>query len=158
MLGRGQGLVHDVQDGQPALLGLGQALLNDLEGQAEDLDVHLDGRDALAGSGHLEIHVAEMVFQTLDVGQDGVLGHVLVGNQPQGHARAGALQGHARVHQGQRAAANRGHGGGTVGFQDVGGHLDGVGKIVVGREQGLQGPFGQVAMADLAPSRARTSA
>ena len=36
------------------------------------LDVHLEGGDALLGAGDLEVHVAERVFEALDVGQDGV--------------------------------------------------------------------------------------
>ena len=42
-------------------------------GDAADLDVHLQGGDALARAGHLEVHVAVMVFGAGDVGQDGVL-------------------------------------------------------------------------------------
>ena len=35
-----------------------------------DLDVHLQGGDALGRAGDLEIHIAEVVFDALDVGQD----------------------------------------------------------------------------------------
>jgi hypothetical protein len=36
-----------------------------------DLDVHLQRGDAVFGTGHLEVHVAEVIFVTEDVGQDG---------------------------------------------------------------------------------------
>ena len=53
-----------------------------------DLDVHLDRGDALAGAGDLEVHVAQRVFDALDVGQDGVLalGRAVLGDQAHRHA------------------------------------------------------------------------
>ena len=39
-----------------------QRHLHDLFGDAGDLDVHLQGGDALLGAGHLEVHVAEMIL------------------------------------------------------------------------------------------------
>ena len=47
-----------------------ERLLEDVAAQALDLDVHLEGRDALAGAGDLEVHVAVVVFLAGDVGQD----------------------------------------------------------------------------------------
>ena len=38
-----------------------------------DLDVHLDRRDPVDRSGDLEVHLAERVFEALDVGEDRVL-------------------------------------------------------------------------------------
>ena len=40
-------------------------------GDALDLDVHLQRSDAVGGAGHLEVHVAQVVFVTQDVGQHG---------------------------------------------------------------------------------------
>ena len=56
---------------QATLLGLGQRDLHDLFGDAVDLDVHLQGGDTALGTGHLEVHVAEVIFVTQDVGQHG---------------------------------------------------------------------------------------
>ena len=50
-----------------------KALADDGLADALDLDVHLQGRDALAGAGHLEVHVAEGIFLAEDVGQDNEL-------------------------------------------------------------------------------------
>ena len=36
-----------------------------------DLEVHLERGDAHFGAGDLEVHVAEVIFITEDVGQDG---------------------------------------------------------------------------------------
>ena len=47
-----------------------QRFFHDLGAQAADLDVHLQGGDAFGGTGNFEIHVAEMIFGALDVGQN----------------------------------------------------------------------------------------
>ena len=56
---------------QAAVLGLTQGDLHDLLGDRGDLDVHLQGGDAVVGAGHLEVHVAQVIFVTQDVGQHG---------------------------------------------------------------------------------------
>ena len=68
---------HLVEDEQPGLAGLRERFLHDLEGEARCLDVHLDAGDALGGARDLEVHVAQRVFDALDVGQDLVLRAVL---------------------------------------------------------------------------------
>src|SRR5262249_53972795 len=65
--------VHLVEDEQPTFAGLRQGLLQDLLGQPGNLDVHLNGGHAGARAGHFEVHVAQRVFDALDVGEDGVL-------------------------------------------------------------------------------------
>ena len=56
---------------QTCVLGLTKRDIHDLASDALDLDVHLQRRDACIGTGNLEVHVAEVVFVTEDVGQDG---------------------------------------------------------------------------------------
>src|SRR5690606_42132765 len=51
-----------------------------------DLDVHLQRGDARLGSGHLEIHVAKVVFVAQNIGQDGVF-PVILKDKAHGHAR-----------------------------------------------------------------------
>jgi len=48
---------------------LRQRLLHDLGGDAPDLDVHLQGGDALLRASHLEIHVTQVIFRPLDIRQ-----------------------------------------------------------------------------------------
>lgn len=69
----GDDLVHLAEDVQASFQGLAQGDLHDLFGDTVDLDVHLQGGDALVGTGNLEVHVAQVVFVTEDVGQDGEL-------------------------------------------------------------------------------------
>jgi hypothetical protein len=87
---------------QTASLGLLQCLLHDLFGDAFDLDVHLQGGDALSGTGDLEVHVAQVIFVTQDVGQDDEALAFL--DQTHGDTRHRRLDRHAGVHQGQRRA------------------------------------------------------
>src|SRR6185369_14702605 len=65
---RSEGLAHLTENVHAAVLRLRERDLHDLLGDAGDLDVHLQGCDTLIGAGHLEIHVAEMVFVAKDVG------------------------------------------------------------------------------------------
>ena len=65
--GGGDGLGHDPEDVLAPGLRLGERVAQDLEGDAGDLDVHLQGGDAVRGAGDLEVHVAEVVLVALDV-------------------------------------------------------------------------------------------
>src|SRR6185369_2944379 len=60
--GTGQRLGHLAEDVQAAALGLVERDLHDLRGDGRDLDVHLQGGDALVGAGHLEVHVAQVIL------------------------------------------------------------------------------------------------
>src|ERR687897_788323 len=54
----------------PIFSGLRQRFPHDLRGDPFDLDVHLNGGDALGGARHLEVHVAQGIFHTLDIAQN----------------------------------------------------------------------------------------
>ena len=58
---------------QTALLCLAESDLHDLFGDGRDLDVHLQRGDAILGACDFEVHVAEVVFITEDVGENGEL-------------------------------------------------------------------------------------
>src|SRR5690606_36197686 len=66
----GDDLVHLAEDVQTGFQRLLQRLLHDLFGDALDLDVHLQRGHTLGGTGYLEVHVAQVVFVTQDVGQN----------------------------------------------------------------------------------------
>ena len=42
-------------------------------GQTVNLDIHLDRSDTLMSTGYLEVHIAEEVLKTLDIGQNDVI-------------------------------------------------------------------------------------
>ena len=147
-LGAAQRLDHPAQDVQAGFLGLRQRHLHDLLGDALDLDVHLKRGHAAGRAGHLEVHVAEVVLVTEDVGQH----REAVAFLDQAHGDAGhvRLQRHAGVQHGQAAAADRSHRRGAVALGDLGDHAQRVGELVLGRQHGDQCALGQAAVADLA--------
>src|SRR6476469_522529 len=73
LLGRVDRLAHHLEDGQARVAGLGQRGGQDLGGDPVELGVELERGDELLGAGDLEVHVAEGVLGTEDVGQRDVL-------------------------------------------------------------------------------------
>src|SRR5690606_33576890 len=67
------GLAHHVEDVQPRVAGLVQGRGEHGGGDAVQLGVELQGGDELAGAGDLEVHVAEGVLRTEDVGEGDVV-------------------------------------------------------------------------------------
>ena len=90
-------LEHRVQDVRTAVVGLLERTGQNLDGQALGLVVHLQGRNAALGATDLEVHVAQEVFDALDVGED----DNVVALFDEAHGDAGDRTGdrHARVHQ-----------------------------------------------------------
>ncbi len=151
------GLGHLLEDVKPSLAGLIERLLHDLAGDAVDLDVHLQRRDAVAGAGNLEVHVSEMVLVAHDVREH----HELVTLLDEAHGDTGdrRLDGHARVHQRHARAANARHGARPVGLGNFRDHPHDVGKLLGQvRHDRHDTALGETAMADLAPLRRSDSA
>src|ERR1700736_2256878 len=98
---------HLVEHEEPRHTSLLQCLGQDLVRQALDLDVHLQGGDSVLGAGHLEVHIAQVVFDALDVGEH--RGLALTHDEAHRDARDRRLDRDARVHQGQRRPTNGCH-------------------------------------------------
>ncbi len=79
---------------------------------------------------------------------------VAVHHEAHGDAGHRALDRHAGVHEGERAAAHGGHRGRPVRLEDVGDDADRVGEGLLGRQHLAQRPLGEDAVADLAPAGA----
>lgn len=121
-------------------------------------DVHLQSGYAVFGSGNLEVHVAQVVFVTQNVGEDGNPAVVFF---DQAHGNTGNRFGHrhAGSHQRHGGAANGGHRRRTVRFQNFGYDPDGVGEsVLVFGHHRMDGAPGQFAVADFAASRAAQTA
>ena len=146
-------LGHALEEEDAGVAGLLERALEQLAGDAADLDVHLEGGDALGGAGDLEVHVAHEVFLAGDVGEDGVLA-VVAHDQAHGDAGDGGGEGHARVHEGEGAAADAGHGGRAIGGEHLADEAEGVGELRLGRDDGQQGALGEGAVPDLAAAGA----
>src|SRR6266446_2276079 len=150
---RAQGFFHGVENFKTGFLGLCQRFAHHLDADAEDLDVHLQSGDAVARAGDLEVHVAVVVFGAGDVREDRIL-VVLTNDEAHGDARAGGLERHASVHEGERSAADRGHRRRPVGLENVGNEAHGVGKLFFGRKQIRKRALGQRTVADFAAAGA----
>ena len=133
------------EDVHAAVASLHEGFFEDFVAEAVALDVHLCGGDAVACAGHLEVHVAEVVFVAEDVAEDGVLGAFGVGDEAHGDAADGFLHLHAGVEEGECAGAYGGHRRGAVRFEDVAHHAHHVGEVV--GEHALEGAVGEVAVA-----------
>ena len=116
-----------------------------------DLRVELQRGDELRRAGDLEVHVAERVFGTEDVGE----GRVLALGEHEAHRDAGdrRLDRHARVHQRQRRAAHRRHRRGAVRREHVGDDAQRVRPLELRRQHRHERPLGERAVTDLAALR-----
>ena len=134
-------LGHLAEDELAALVGLLQRIGEDLEGDAGDLDVHLQGGDPVRGAGDLEVHVAEVVLDAGDVGEDDVVIALL--DQAHRHAGDGSADRHAGGLQRHRGGADRAHRGGAVGLERLGDDPDHVGKVLFVGDRRHQGALGE---------------
>jgi len=125
---------------------LAQGDFHDLFSDALDLDVHLQRGHTFGGTGYFEVHVAQVVFVTQDVGQDGEL--LAFFNQTHGDTGNRCLHRYTSVHQSQGSTADRSHGAGTVGLSDFRHHTDGVREHVGSWQHGLNRTTGQTAVTD----------
>ena len=144
------GLHHFAHDVQATLTGLLEGFLQYFVAQAVHLDIHLGSGDAVLGTGHLEVHIAQVIFVTQDIGQDGiaVIRMLGIGDQTHGHTGHRLADLHAGVHEGEAAAADGSLRRGTVGFQDIGNDAHGVREFRSLGHDGLEGTPGQVSVAD----------
>src|SRR5450759_268859 len=145
--------VHLVEDCHPRGVGLLQTLANDRFADALDLDVHLECRYALAGAGHLEVHVAEGILFAENVGQDN---EATVRLTDETHRRAtnGGFDRHARIHEGEAGTAGRRHRGGAIRRHALADEADDVRELILGRQDRQQRPLSKMAVADLTPTGA----
>src|SRR5260221_4965528 len=146
----GQRLRHLAENVQTPVLGLAERDLHDLLGDRGDLDIHLQGGDAARGAGDLEIHVAEMILVTENIGEHGEAVRLL--DQPHGDAGDRRLERHAGIHQRERGATYRRHRRRAVRLGDLRDDADGVGEALLRRQQRPHGAPGELAVADLAGS------
>ena len=147
-VGRGEDGVHLAEDVETTLAGLQHGLAHHATADAVDLDVHLEAGDATLGAGHLEVHVAEVVLIAEDVGEDDVI--VTLFDETHRDACDGRLDGHAGMHEGERAAADGGHRGGAVRLENLGDDADGVGELLVRGDDLLDRAAGEEAVAHFA--------
>ena len=153
-------LVDDLENGGAGFLGLLQSGCQNVGRNAVKLGVELQRGDEFGGAGDLEVHVAEGVFGTEDIGQglEDVLAVDLTGDQAHGDACDRSLQRNARREQRQRGCAHGAHGSGTVGTDGLGDLTDGVRELFTARQHRHDGLLGKSAVADFAALRGADAA
>ena len=103
----GDRLGHYRQDRQTGFLRLVQGVGQDLGGNAVDLGIQLERRHVLSRAGHLEVHVAEGVLRTENVGEGDVFA-VLV-DEAHGDTGHRGLDRHAGIHHREAGRTDRAH-------------------------------------------------
>src|SRR5581483_3023308 len=108
--------------------------------------------DLLGDAGDLDVHLAQVVLRALDVGEDDVVVALL----DEAHRDAGdrRLDRHAGVHQRQRRAADGAHRAGAVRLERLRDDPDRVRELVRRRDDRLERPLRERAVADVTPLRA----
>ena len=151
---RGECFSHDAEDVQAALTSLFERLAHHQRRDTGELDVHLQGGDARGRAGHLEVHVAVVVFSTGDVGEHRELAAGLVHHQAHrdtGHRR---LERHTGVHHRERRTAHRRHRRRAVRLEDVGDDTHRVGEVLFTGDHAGNRALREGAVADFAAARA----
>ena len=133
------------------------------ERDAGELEVELEAGDAVLGAAQLEVHVAVVIFRSRGCrrgggGASGCRCSSYSVTRPTEMPATGRLDRHARVHEGEDAAADRGHRGRAVGLHDFGRDADGVGEVVLLGDDGEDGTLGERAVADFAAVQAADAA
>ena len=144
----GDGRVHHVEDGETSFLGLIERGGQHVGGNAVDLGVELQRGDHVGGSSDLEVHVAERVLGTEDVGEARVLAFGV--HETHGDTGHRSLDRHTGVHERQRRRAHRCHRGGTVRRHHFRDEAQRVGEIFLARHDRNEGSFGEDSVTDLA--------
>ena len=103
----GDGFLYVVEDVETALTSLLKCFSQNVIAQAVDLDIHLAGGDTVAGTAHLEVHIAQVVLVTENVAQHGPF----VAFADKSHSDAGHRLAnlHAGVHKCQASGADGCH-------------------------------------------------
>ena len=153
-------LVDDLENRGAGFLGLLQSGGQDVGGDAVELGVELQGSDELGSTGHLEVHVAEGILGTQDIGEglEDVLAINVAGHEAHGDAGNRGLQRHAGSQKAQRGGAHGTHRSGTVGTDGLGDLADGVGELFTARQHRHESLLGEGAVADLTTLRGADAA
>ena len=153
-------LVDDLENRGAGFLSLLQSGGQDVGGDAVELGVELQGGDELGSTGHLEVHVAEGILGTQNIGEglEDVLAINVAGHEAHGDAGNRSLQRHAGSQKAQRGGAHGTHRSGTVGTDGLGDLSDGVGELFAARQHRHESLLGEGAVADFAALRGTDAA
>ena len=90
---------YAVHDELTCLFRTGNRALDDLSRKTVDLDIHLNRGNAVMRAGYLEVHVAEEVFEALNIGQKHKIVIRFACNKSAGNSGNHLLDRDAGIHQ-----------------------------------------------------------
>ena len=153
-------LVDDFENGGAGFLGLLQSGGKNVCRNAVELGVKLQGGDEFGSACDLEVHIAECVFGTENIGQglEDVLAVNITGHEAHGDAGNRSLQRHACSEQRQGGGAHGTHGGGTVGTNGFGDLTDGVRELFTAWHHRHESLLGQSTVTDFTTLRGADTA
>src|SRR5699024_9721597 len=145
-------LGHDVQDLFAGIACLRQSISQYLGWDAIQLGIQLQCGDVVAGTRDLEVHIAECVFCTQDIGQsDEALFTVdLAGDKTHRNTSNRCLQRDASVVQRHRRSTDRTHGSRTIGSKSLRDLANGVRELLAWRDDRQQRTLCECTVANLA--------
>ena len=128
-----------------------------------DFEVELEARDSRCRAADFEVHIAEVVFRTDNVGENDVLDDFSVfvreRYQAAGNPRDGSGNRHAGIHERERSAADGSHRRRAVRFHDFRGNTNRIRELFFARKHGNEGTFRERTVTDFAATgRAEFSA
>ena len=141
-----------VQNVISCFVRLCKRFLDDLRRETVNLQVHLNGGDALLCTGNLKVHIAEEILKALNIDH----GHpaAALGDEAAGNTGDRRFNRHACVHQCQRRAADGALRRGTVRGKHLGNQTDGVRELLDRRDDRHKCTLCQCAVTDFTSARA----
>lgn len=118
-----------------------------------DLDIHLDRCDSFVGAGHLEIHITEEIFQSLNICQDKIIVVCISRHKSRRNSCHSRFDRYTRRHQRHTGCTHTGLRRGAVRLKSLRNSADRIGEFFLIRQHRKKRPLCQSAMADLAASR-----
>ena len=132
--------MHDaVHNEESGFSGSLNCFFHNRAGQAVNLDIHLNSGNSLFRSGDLKVHIAEEIFQALNIGQHEVILVRLPGNQAAGDSGNRLLNRHTGSHQGHAGCTSGSHRCGTVGLHRLGNGTNRIRELFHGRKHRKKG-------------------
>ena len=150
--------MHDaVHNEESGFSGSLNCFFHNRTGQTVNLDIHLNGGNTLFRSGDLKVHIAEEIFQTLNIGQHQIILIRLSGNQTARDSGNRLLNRHTGSHQGHTGRTGGSHRCGTVGLHRLGNGTNRIRELFHGRKHRKKGTLCKSTMSDFSSSRSSRS-
>src|SRR5579871_743963 len=142
--------IHRIQQRQPSTTSLLKGLTHDLWRDSHDLDVHLQCRNTLASTSHLEVHITIVILSARNIGENGILIALL--HQPHSHTGNRSLNRNPSLHQRQRGSAHGSHRRRSIRLQNVGDDAQSIRRLIFSWQHSLNRSRSQSAMTNLTPT------